>query len=281
MNQLDKRLHAWRSDLADAKLRGRVEAEFFVEGRAMQVTAAVASVRKAPAMDAVQTSEALMGERIFVFEVTDGWAFCQLERDNYVGYVRTGALTDQLTELTHRVAVPATFLYPAANLKSQPATGIPMNSRLAIVGGDERFAETADGRFVIASHLKHVDEFETDFVTVAEMFRHVPYYWGGKTVRGIDCSGLVQTSLEACGIPCPRDSDMQERALGTRLMVNDLDGLKRGDLMFWDGHAGIMTGETTLLHANGLHMLTVEEPLREAVNRIAATGKPVTSIKRL
>ena len=106
-------------------------------------------------------------------------------------------------------------------------------------------------------------------MSVAEKFLDVPYYWGGKTAQGLDCSGLVQTSLEVCGISSPRDTDMQEMQLGKKLMVNDLDGLRRGDLVFWKGHVGIMTDQKTLLHANGHHMMTVKEPLVEAVARIA------------
>jgi cell wall-associated NlpC family hydrolase len=126
-----------------------------------------------------------------------------------------------------------------------------------------------------------VDSFESDFVAVAEMYRHVPYYWGGKSVHGLDCSGLVQLSLEACGIRALRDTDMQESTLGERLMLNDLDSLQRGDLVFWKGHVGIMTDSETLLHANGHHMMAVAEPLKEAVARIAARYGQVTSIRRL
>ena len=125
------------------------------------------------------------------------------------------------------------------------------------------------------------DAYADDFVGVAERFRHVPYYWGGKSVQGLDCSGLVQLALEACGIACPRDSDMQEQGLGTALQINDLDGLRRGDLVFWNGHVGIMTDSSTLLHANGHHMMVVAEPLREAVDRIAGQHGQITSLKRL
>ncbi len=281
MTELDKRLHAYRPDLADRRLKDRVTSGRFVEGHLMQVIDPLVAVHRAPRFDAMQISQALMGEKLRVFDVQEGWAFAQLEHDGYVGYVSADALSAEVAESTHRVAVPSTFLFPAPDVKSQPAVIVTMNAAVAVTGGDEKFAQLSTGRFVYRQHLKKADEYERDFVAVAEMFLHTPYYWGGKSVHGIDCSGLVQVSFEASGLACPRDSDMQEASLGNRLMVNDLDSLNRGDLVFWDGHVGIMKDDRILLHANGHHMKIVSEPLRTAVERIAASGKSVTSIRRL
>ena len=142
---------------------------------------------------------------------------------------------------------------------------------------DEKFFKLSNGKYVFANHLKSLNDVETDFVGIAEKYQGVPYYWGGKTVQGLDCSGLLQTSLEACGILATRDTDMQEKQLGKNLMINDLDGLRRGDLVFWKGHVGIMLDQKTLLHANGYHMMAVKEPLAEAAARITDS---ITSIKR-
>jgi cell wall-associated NlpC family hydrolase len=281
MSEPDPRFHAFRPDLADRRLQPLVKAERYADGALMQIAAPLASLHRQPRFDAMQVTQALMGEKLRVFESREGWAWGQLERDNYVGYLAADALSDELASPTHRVAVPATFAYPAPDLKSQPAVMLPMNAMLTVAGGGEQFARLADGRFVFARHLKPLGEWESDYVAVAGMFHHVPYYWGGKSVQGLDCSGLVQLALEACGIACPRDSDLQERDLGVPLRVNDLDGLMRGDLVFWDSHVGIMTDARTLLHANGHHMLTVAEPLREIVTRIAGSYGQVTSIKRL
>jgi cell wall-associated NlpC family hydrolase len=258
-----------------------VEAQRFVEGVEMQVVQPLVALHKAPRFDAVQITQALMGETLRVFEVQEGWAFGQLDRDGYVGYLSADALVSPVTAPTHRIAVPSTFLYPKPDIKSQPVTVITMNASVSVTGGDEKFGQTANGRFVYRAHLKRIGETEGDFVAVAEKFRHSPYYWGGKSVYGLDCSALVQLSLEASGRRCPRDTDMQEASVGKKLLVNDLDGLSRGDIVFWTGHTGIMTDERTLLHANGFHMSTVTEPLREAVDRMGASGNQVTSIRRL
>lgn len=280
MTKLDPRLHAYRPDLADAALRGRVEAARFVEPRLMQVREPVVSVHKAPRFDSMQTTQALMGETVKLFAEEEGWAWVQIVRDGYVGYVNGNALSPEVTEPTHRVAVPSTYLYPEANLKTQPALAVTLNAGLTLRDCSGAFSRLADGRFVYTAHLKPAGEYETDVVAVAEMFRHVPYYWGGKSVQGLDCSGLVQLAFEACGQSVLRDSDMQEATLGEALMINDLDGLRRGDLVFWKGHVGIMTDEATLLHANGHHMMTVSEPLKTAVDRIAASFGRITCIRR-
>jgi cell wall-associated NlpC family hydrolase len=281
MTKLDPRLHAYRSDIADAALRGQVEAERFVAPRLMQVVEPLVSIHAAPRFDAMQITQALMGETVKLFHEEEGWAFVQLAADGYVGYVNANALSAERATPTHRVAVPSSFIYPAPNLKTQPAVPVTLNSLLSVTGQSGEFSRLADGRFVFTAHLKPVESVEPSFVAVAEMFRHVPYYWGGKSVRGLDCSGLVQLSLEACGIKALRDTDMQEATLGERLMLNDPDTLQRGDLVFWKGHVGIMTDARTLLHANGHHMMVVAEPLKEAVERIAARYGQVTSIRRL
>lgn len=281
MTTLDPRLHAFRRDLADIRLQDIVESSSFAIPRRMQVVEPIVAIHKAPRFDAMQLTQALMGETVKVFSQEEGWSWVQLERDGYVGYVSANVLSDMISLPTHRVAVPSTFLYPEPNLKAQPAVILTLNAQVTITGGDEKFGQLLNGRFVYRSHLKPVTSVEPDFVAVAEMFRHVPYYWGGKSVHGLDCSGLVQLALEACGTPALRDSDMQEDALGHIVMANDLDSLKRGDLVFWDGHVGIMTDSATLLHANGHHMMVVAEPLKQAVERIAPRYGQITSIKRL
>ncbi len=281
MTKLDPRLNAFRPDLADARLQGRVEAARFVEGVRFQVTEPLLGVHKAPRFDAMQLTQALMGETVLVFAEEGGWVFAQLGGDGYAGYLAATGVSREIVTPTHRVSVPSTFMYPAPNLKSLPAAGITMNARVTVIAEDGKFSTLANGRFVYSRHLKPVAEMETDFAEVAEMFLHAPYYWGGKSVYGLDCSGLVQLSLEACGTAAPRDCDMQEAALGKPVMANDLDGLKRGDLVFWGGHVGIMSDSRTLLHANGHHMMVMSEPLREAVERIARSYGQIASIKRM
>ena len=276
MSDRDRRLFAVRTDLADMRLKGRVEAAHFVEGTPAQCAVPVAGVFRNPSEDAMQLTQMLLGEPLLVFEQSNGWSWVQLDGDGYVGYVRGSALRDAKAMPTHRVGVPLTHLYPKPDIKTQPAIAVPMNAELCVTGESGDFLVLASGRHIYAKHAS--TGTQADFVSVAELFLHTPYLWGGKTVMGIDCSGLVQIALKACGIDAPRDSDMQEARLGVDVAREER---KRGDLVFWMGHVGIMQDGTTLLHANGHHMMVVSEPLKVAMERIAAKGSVVTAVKRV
>lgn len=277
---MDNRLNAFRPDLADEKLRGIVEANQFVIGTKVQFIAPCTSVFREARSDAMQLTQALMGESALVFENKNGWAWVQLGHDQYVGYVRSESLSATIHTATHHVCVPATLIYPKPDLKTQATVLIPMNAQLHIIGETGQYSELLNGGFVFSKHICNSPS-KSDIVSVAESFLNVPYLWGGKTQSGLDCSGLVQTAMHACGMQAPRDADMQEKSIGTTLQINDLDGLKRGDLVFWEGHVGIMYDESNILHANGFHMQTVIESLKLAATRIAESHKPITSLKRL
>lgn len=280
--KLDPRLHAFRDDLAARGLEGRVAAGRFVEGIPHQVIAPAAPLRRTPEDTGALDSEVLYGETLQVFDNKDGWAWVQLDRDNYVGYVPSKTLTATIHEPTHRVSAIGTFVYPAADIKQPPLGAFSMNTRLRVEGAVDQFLELASGGYVIARHVAELSRPALDFVEIAERFIGTPYLWGGRTRLGIDCSGLVQLSLEAAGESAPRDSDMQQEALGDTLLVPaDLEGLRRGDLVFWPGHVGIMIDAIFLLHANANHMATAVEPLQDANARALKAGTPLSAVKRM
>lgn len=278
----DRRLTPARPDLAAKHLEGQVTAARLVEGEVFEVSYGVAPVRREPFSGAMLETEALKGERVTVYDRTEeGWAWGQLMTDGYVGWLPDLALYRPAAEPTHKVTALRTFAFHGPSIKLPPAETLPLGARLAIVREDASFAVTQEGWHVPRRHVAPLADVEADFVAVAERFVGTPYLWGGRSSLGIDCSGLVQTALAACGIAAPRDSDMQEAALGTSVSLDEQSALKRGDLLFWKGHVAIASDAVNIVHANAYHMATAIEPTHEAIARIAAAGSALTAIKRL
>ncbi|GAB6844489.1 cell wall-associated NlpC family hydrolase [Methylorubrum rhodinum] len=278
---LDPRLTPARPDLADICLRGQVAAERFVEGRPARIAVPSAPLRRRPDVAAGLDTEAVMGDAVTVYDVRDGFAFAQIVRDAYVGYLPEAALGPADPAPTHRVAALRTFVYPAPDLKRPPIAHLSLGAAFAAQAREGEYWQLASGGSVFAGHAVPLGHTEPDAAALAERLVGTPYLWGGRTTLGLDCSGLVQLCLESAGLVCPRDADQQERALGTALPPG-LDGLCRGDLVFWKGHVGMMLDAERLIHANGHHMAVAVEPLAVAVARIAEKSfGAVTSIRRL
>ncbi len=288
MESLDPRLNAYRSDIADARLKGKVEAARFVEGDRRRVVSDSAPMRDKPAADAPFSSEVLRGETFIVFEETaEGWAWGQLETDAYVGYVPSAALGPIGSRPSHRVNALRTFLYPGPDLHLPYRGLLSLGARLTLGGtaetrGTQYLLLTGGAGAVIASHVEPAEAPPAgDFVAVAQRFVGTAYLWGGRTSLGLDCSALVQLALMTAGKGAPRDSDLQEAMVGSPVAGGTAAQLKRGDLVFWKGHVGIMIDGEYMIHASGHQMAVVIEPLRAAAERMAKTAGPVTSVRRV
>ncbi len=278
----DPRLTPARPEVAAKYLEGKVKAARFVEGEVLEVVEATAPLRVGPFGDAELATQALKGERVTVYDRNgEGFAWGQLNDDGYVGWIPDAALAEIAATPTHKVTALRTFAFPGPSIKLPPVETLSLGAKLTVAREDGAFAVTRDGWYLPRRHLGLPDAVENDFVAVAERFVGTPYLWGGKSSLGIDCSGLVQVSLNAAGTGCPRDSDMQQDGLGRMLDPAEMHKLQRGDLIFWKGHVAIVRDSETIVHANAHHMATAIENTREAIARIKTAGSEVTAIKRL
>lgn len=278
----DPRLTPARGDIAAKHLEGKVKADRFVAGETLEVIGTIAPLRERPAGDATLLTQALAGERVTIYDRNkEGWSWGQLDADGYVGWLRDAELAAPTAEPTHKVTAIKTFAFPGPSIKLPPIDAPVMGARFTIIREEGVFAVTDDGWYLPRRHLGRLDEHAPDFVAVAERFVGAPYLWGGKSCLGIDCSGLVQLSLNAAGLPSPRDSDMQQHALGHALDTTEWSRLRRGDLIFWKGHVAIARDAETIVHANAHYMATVIESTKDAIARISAAGSEVIAVKRI
>lgn len=204
----------------------------------------------------------------FEQDKTSGFSFGRAEQDGYVGYVETASLA-QAGSVTHKVIRLNTHIYPQANMKTVPLMVLPLGACLDVTQIEGGFAELVTGGFVPEQAIALTNANAADPVAVAELFLGTAYLWGGDSYQGIDCSGLVQVALGACGKSCSRDSAMQQAEVGTEF--GDNVALQRGDLVFWKGHVGIMADADRILHANAYHMRVTYEHLEKVSARILKT----------
>ncbi|HUT47710.1 MAG TPA: NlpC/P60 family protein, partial [Alphaproteobacteria bacterium] len=254
MTKPDPRRHPYRADLAAEHLRELIKVERYVAGERRHVGAASLPVRREPRFDATLDTEALHGETLTVYDEQEGWAWVQLDHDGYVGYTPSAGLLPAAAAPTHRIAALRTYVFPEPDSKVPPLALLSLNARIAAAETTGRYLRLETGGYVYASHAVPVGQHAEDYVAVAEAFLGTPYLWGGRTSVGLDCSGLVQLAAAAAGHDAPRDADMQAAEAGEAIDWQDGALLLRGDLVFWEGHVGIMTSPEQFLHANAYHM---------------------------
>jgi len=279
----DKRLTPARTDLAALHLKGKVDAPRYVEGAVKRVIAPVADLRRAPRGDEGLDTQLLHGEIFTVYDSREGWAWGQSAVDGYVGYVSADALVEATGWApTHCVAVPRTLVFPVPDIRLTPLYALFLASQVAVVRIEDSFARLADGSFAVARHLMPASAVVSDSAGTAAQFLNAPYLWGGRTSLGVDCSGLIQLALARAGIAAPRDSDLQEKDIGAPVaLASARNNLKRGDLVCWEGHGGIMLDAASLIHASAFHMAVVIEPLVQAEARIAPVAGALRTIRRI
>ncbi len=191
-----------------------------------------------------------------------------------MGWLKLDDLGD-LPEANYRVLSLRSIVYSKEDVKSIPIIHLPIGSQLHVISENKEWCKIILNQhkikfgFVPRQHLIEISKKVSDWVNVAETFLNTPYKWGGRDSLGIDCSALVQLSLQAGGIKFPRNSSQQR--LFKNLKLINYDKVQRGNLIFWEGHVGIILNHKEMIHSNSFSMMVSIEKTDNVIKRI---GKP-------
>jgi hypothetical protein len=266
---LDPRLHAYRDDIADARLRGRVAAPRFVEGRPARIVTGRVPVRRTADLASPLDTFYHYGEPVLVFEDAGNWAWCQSLDDGYVGYVeRRQIATGVAADPTDFVATMGSYCYEQPDMKLPAIDFLPRHSAVivaesGIVTRGTEYARLDTGRFVPLGCLSPEPPRSPDIAAAAERYLGCPYLWGGKSFFGIDCSGLVQNAFRDIGVAVLRDTDMQRETIGETVTIGAEADLRRGDLLYMPGHVLVYAGRGEVIHASDGVMMVRRQLLSE------------------
>tara|TARA_E500000178_G_scaffold205604_1_gene203155 strand:+ start:873 stop:1628 length:756 start_codon:yes stop_codon:yes gene_type:complete len=229
-------------------------------------------MKSEPTETSLLETECLFGEMVEVIEERSGWVYCKLNTDNYCGWIKKEGLR-KLNNPTHRVIVKRSFIYINKNPKSNTLFYLPMGARISVKNIKFDWAEISfyynnkfQTGYVPKKHIVELHHKVKDWVNVAQRLEDTPYKWGGRDTIGLDCSALLQLSYQTYGEVLPRNTSQQIQL--NKKNINNICDLKRGCVVFWRGHVGIMIDNKNCIHANSFHMSTVTEPLFDIINRM-------------
>ena len=228
---------------------------------------AVLPMRARPDVRAEQTSQEVLGSVVAVLERDTEWAKVRGE-DGYVGWVSVGGLfpcDDERAE-AWRQGIDGKPAIALDGVRLETSDGavmrLPWGARIAVTAAlatlpDGRSGRLTEGRWVEEEELpRHFAPEGEALVRTAREWLGTPYLWGGRTLWGADCSGLIQACFRLHGSSLPRDSYQQARVGEPIEPGADFSRLDPGDLVFFRAsdsehivHAAISLGGPEIVHA--------------------------------
>ncbi|NCA77163.1 MAG: hydrolase Nlp/P60 [Alphaproteobacteria bacterium] len=225
-------------------------------------------VRATPLHRTEMVSQLLFGELFQILEADGEWIRIRMEWDGYEGWILAvqAHSLDQDTYLklvnddTPVVSEPVQFLknetsgwrIPLVAGSSLPGmTGNHMN-----IGNEVFSLEGVEPKRapVFSGTAASREEIQKSLVTTALSFEQAPYCWGGRSILGIDCSGLTQITFKMNGIRIKRDAS-QQAFEGT--IVPLISEAEPADLLFFDNdegkitHVGMLLDPARIIHSSG------------------------------
>ena len=235
----------------------------------------VINLYKKPSIKSEVITQMLYGDSFSISKKTQKWLKISIKEDNYKGYIRSNNFSNYIKP-THKVNILKSKIYNHPNKKK--INELSFGSKIKIMNSKKNYCKFLKG-WISKNDIKPISFKQKDPFKKITLFRNVKYKWGGKSFRGIDCSGLVQICLNFNNIFCPRDAKDQVKYFKRNI---NLGKIKKNDILFWKGHVAVALSKKQLIHAYGPLKKTVIMDIDDTIDRIKRTAKlNLAKIKRI
>ena len=239
-------------------------------------TYSVINLYKKPSVKSEVVTEMIYGDSFLISKRSKKWLKIKIREDDYKGYIQNKNFP-YFTKPTHKINVLKSNVYKFPN-KQKKVGELPFCSKIRVLEKKSCYFKFLKG-WVHNSDLKPLSFKKKNPFSNITIFKNIRYKWGGKSFKGIDCSGLIQVFLNFNNKYCPRDAKDQVKFFKKNI---ELKKIKKNDIIYWKGHVALALSDKKLIHAYGPMKKTVVMGINQTIKRIEETAKlKVIGIKRL
>jgi SH3-like domain-containing protein len=227
-----------------------------------RVNVSVANIYREATYGSEVVNQGLLGELISVEVRKKDFAQIRLA-DGYQGWISNyqWVLDKKNSFPVKKIRKHLVTIHHEPDLKSDSIRDVTIGSEVSIVQDSNPWYEILlpDGLHGWIDKNAFADfpsETREGVVQLVKEFLGYPYYWGGRSTKGFDCSGLIQTVFFLIGLNLPRDSWMQQR--DGKFVTNNPEQAEAGDLYFFSDsgskitHVGMALGDSRIIHSRGM-----------------------------
>ena len=233
----------------------------------------ISNIYKKPSVVSEVTSQILYGEKFKILSKNKNWIKIKVSFDNYIGYIENKNYMNDYKP-THKVFVLKASIFNKLNNKTKYF--LPFASKISIIQENKKFIKFEKNKWVKKTDIKKINHIEKDYLKILKLFLKIKYFWGGKTYKGIDCSAILQLLYYYNNKFYPRDTKDQ---IKYSIKNAKRSILKKGDIIFWEGHVAICINSKKLIHAYGPEKKVLIMPITKTIDRIERTAK--LTVKKL